>query len=125
MTARVTPIGTTMVGGAADYRPLCRVHFQLECIYVNPSNLLADPEIWRDQRWRSSGLCGRDFCAAIAAAKLQLEAGVELESLICPHCEAPHLDERAFELRQHHCHQCQECGELWEAGHRGVSNPLA
>ena len=69
-------------------------------------------------------MSGKDFCAAVAAAKLQLEAGLELEALFCPHCKAPHLDERAFAIRPHHCHQCQECGKLWEAGHYGVGNPL-
>ena len=43
MTARVTPIGLTMVGGADDYHPTCLEHFEEKCLYVNPSNLLAEP----------------------------------------------------------------------------------
>ena len=78
MTARVTPVGATWVGGKEAYKSCCPPCFRKECIYTNPLKLLANPTFYIEESeeiLKSTGLLETTFCKATAAAILALENG--------------------------------------------------
>ncbi|WP_369027249.1 hypothetical protein [Qipengyuania sp. RANM35] len=48
-----------------------------------------------------------------------------LDSLFCPHCGTPHLDSDWFAVKPHRVHLCHKCNQLFRAGRKSISNPLA
>jgi thymidine kinase len=78
LTARITPVGSTMVGGKESYRSCCPPCFQEHCVFVNPAALLADPELYAKEKGailESAGLTETRFCEAVGAAIVALEQG--------------------------------------------------
>ena len=110
-TARITPIGATMVGELGeDYATCCGHHFRKTSCYHNPHLSLANPEqassTFHTEILEPFNFFFRreKYCAALCAARLTLKAGYDLINLVCPRCSKSHLDEFKFATQLHHIH---------------------
>ena len=48
-----------------------------------------------------------------------------LDALFCPKCGTAHLDSDWYAVKTHRTHLCHRCNQLFRAGRRSISNPLA
>lgn len=48
-----------------------------------------------------------------------------IDALFCTHCGTPHLDSDWYAVKPHRTHLCHKCNQLFRAGRRSISNPLA
>ena len=48
-----------------------------------------------------------------------------LDALFCTHCGTPHLDSDWYAVKPHRTHLCHKCNQLFRAGRKSISNPLA
>ena len=110
-TARTTPIGATMVGDLdSEYTTCCGTHFPEFSCYHNPALSLAKPEQTTQDFYMETlepftfFFDKKRYCAALCAARLTLQAGLDLISITCPRCGKDHLDEFKFATKPHHVH---------------------
>ena len=51
--------------------------------------------------------------------------GVMPQSVVCPHCSSPHLDEDWFSVHPHHEHVCDACSSVFSTPDAAVGNPVS
>jgi hypothetical protein len=127
-SARVTPVGSSRVGGKSDYLACCASCFYKKCYFTNPVALLANPEFFLENRGEvlaATELTPSAFCEAVGAAIVALRQGHPLEPIHCPECNLMHLDTESFAVKLHHEHLCEWCNVVSDHGHSAIGNPLA
>ena len=94
-TARVTPVGSSWVGGAEHYTPTCEAHFYCLSVLHGYSTLLHSPAYYERHELEfqfNAGIRRHQLAPLANAAVVALRRGLTLQLVTCPECEEPATD---------------------------------